>query len=147
MLDREQRQVEIMAALGSDSTEERVRALLEIQAQGVSVLPILLEILDRPDATLVTLVWTMMGIARFGPHIADQARPYLVRSLAAFSPTVRRSAIRTLGTLRDVSAVDAIAALRTDSTLDPSAWFDDDCTVGQTADLVIAELQAATPAS
>ena len=136
-----------VAALGSTSTEDQVRALSEIQNAGVSVVPILAQILNRTDATLLTMVWTMMGIARFGPAAADQAHSALVRCLKASSPTVRRSAIRTLGALRDLSALDAIAALRSDHTLDPSAWFDDDCTVAQTAELVLAKLRSARPAT
>ena len=147
MLDPNKRLLELMAALGSTSTDDRVRALHEIQTQGVSVVPTLVDILKRPDATMPTLVWTMMGLAHFGRAIAEQAHSALVRCLTASSPTVRRSAIRTLGALRDVSALDAIATLRNDPAVDASAWFDDDCTVAQTAELVLAELNSANQAT
>jgi len=129
-----------MKALGSSDDQERVRALVDIKTEGIGVLPVLLEILDRPDATLVSLVWTMMGIGQLGPVAAVPAHPALVRRLGATSPTVRRVAIRTLGQLRDLTAIQDIAVLRSDNTQDPSAWFDDDCTVAQTAELVLAEL-------
>jgi HEAT repeat protein len=135
---------ELMTALGSSSIEDRVRALLDIKNRGIAVLPTLLNILGRPDASMPVLVWTMMGIGQLGPLVADQAHSALVRCLSAESPTVRRAAIRTLGQLRDVAALDDIAALRADTTLDPSAWFDDDCTVGQTAELTLAELRQAS---
>jgi HEAT repeat protein len=147
MLDTSRRLLDLMAALGSTSTEDRVRALHDIQTQGVSVVPTLVDILKRPDATMPMLVWTMMGLAHFGPAIAEQAHSALVCCLAAPSPTVRRSAIRTLAALRDESAVDAIAALRTDPALDASAWFDDDCTVAQTAELALAELSSTRQAT
>jgi len=147
MSDRSEHLLALMAALGSTEIEDRVRALHEVRTQGVSVVPTLLEILDRADATMPTLVWTMMGIAQFGPTVAAQAHSALVRCLTASSPTVRRTAIRTLGALRDVSAVHAITALRTDPALDPSAWFDDDCTVAQTAELVLADLSGPSPAT
>ena len=133
-----------MTALGSASVEDRVRALLDIKNQGVALLPTLLEILGRPDASMPALVWTMMGIGQFGPVVAAQAHSALVQCLSAESPTVRRAAIRTLGQVRDLAALDDIAALRADSTLDPSAWFDDDCTVGQTAELTLTELRLAS---
>jgi hypothetical protein len=41
-----------------------------------------------------------------------------------------------------VAAITAIAKLTADTTLDPSAWFDDDCTVAQTAILVLKDPQA-----
>ena len=136
------RSLELMKALGSSDDQERIRALVNVKTQGLAVLPALLEILDRPDATLVSLVWTMIGIGQFGPPAAVPAHSALVRRLGVTSPTVRRAAIRTLGQIRDLAAIEEIAALRTDNTLDPSAWFDDDCTVAQTAELVLAELSS-----
>lgn len=134
--------IDLFTALGSDSIEERVRALYEVQSRGPACLPELLEILDRPDATMPARVWGLMAIGQLGSGIADRARDGVVRCLSADSPTVRRAAIRTLGALRDVAAMTAIASLASDTTQDPSAWFDDDCTVGQTATLVLQELQA-----
>jgi HEAT repeat protein len=98
--------------------------------------------LGRADASMPARVWILMAIGQLGPGIADRAHDGIMRSLTAESPTVRRAAIRTLGTLRDVEAIGAISALTSDTTLDPSAWFDDDCTVGQTAALVLEELQS-----
>ena len=134
--------IDLFTALGSDSIEERVRALYEVQSRGTACLPELLEILDRADATMPARVWSLMAIGQLGPGIADRAHDGVVRCLSADSPTVRRAAIRVLGALRDVAAITAIANLASDTMQDPSAWFDDDCTVGQTAALVLGELQA-----
>jgi HEAT repeat protein len=144
MSDGNRRLLELMTALGSMSLDDRVRALRDIEDRGIAVLPILLDILDHPDASMRSRVWTMMAIERFGPMVAEQAHSALVRCLAATCPTVRRAAIRTLGKLRDFSAIGDIAALRADTTIDPSAWFDDDCTVAQTAELTISELRRAS---
>ena len=138
------RVLELMKALGSADAQERIRALFEIQAEGIGLLPALLEIVGQPDATLVCLVWTMMSIGQFGSAATEPAHSALVCCLGATSPTVRRAAIRTLGQLRDLDAIPQIAALRTDHTQDPNAWFDDDCTVAQTAELVLAALQRST---
>jgi HEAT repeat protein len=135
------RLLDLMTALGSESTEVRVQALIDVQNSGPTVLPDLLAILERNDASLITLVWTMLAIGQFGPAVADQAHSGLVNCLAAVSPTVRRAAIRALGQLRDSHAIDHIAALTSDDTLDPSAWFDDDCTVAQAAVATLADLR------
>jgi HEAT repeat protein len=132
-----------MSALGSSSIEERVRVLHELKVEGIAILPTLLQILEHPDATMPALVWTMMAIGQIGPEVVDRAHSALVRCLSADSPTVRRAAIRTLGALRDHAAIDAIAALSGDATEDPNAWFDDDCTVAQTAEIVLSQLRAA----
>ena len=144
MSDRNERSLELMTALGSSSVDDRVRALQDVGDRGIAALPLLLDILDRPDASMPLLAWTMMGIGQFGPVAADQAHSALVRCLSASSPTVRRAAIRTLGQLRDFSAIDDIAALRSDTALDPSAWFEDDRTVAQSAELTLAELRQAS---
>ena len=144
MSDRKAHSLELMMALGSSSIEDRIRALVDVGDRGIAVLPVLLEILDHPEASMPSLVWTMMGIGQFGPAAAELAHSALVRCLSATSPSVRRSAIRTLGQLRDFAAIDDIAALRADTAVDPSAWFDDDCTVAQTAELTLAELRQAS---
>ena len=38
----------------------------------------LLGILEHPNATMPSLVWTMMAIAQIGPDITDQAHSALV---------------------------------------------------------------------
>lgn len=134
--------IDLFTALGSDSIEKRVRALYEVQSRGTACLPELLEILDRPDVTMPARVWSLTAIGQLGPGVAERARDGVMRCLLADSPTVRRAALRTLGALRDVTAITAIARLTSDTTQDPSAWFDGDCTVGQTATLVLGELQA-----
>jgi HEAT repeat protein len=131
-----------MSALGSASIEARVRVLHDLKNEGVAVVPTLLGILEHPDATMPSLVWTMTAIGQFGPDVANQVHSALVRCLSAASPTLRRAAIRTLGALQDQAAVDDIAALLDDTTLDPGAWFDDDCTVAQTAEIVLSQLRA-----
>lgn len=92
-------------------------------------------------------VWGLMAIGQLGPGIADRAHDGVMRCLSADSPTVRRAAIRTLGALRDATAITAIAKLTSDTTLDPSAWFDDDCTVAQTAALVLEDCKPSTTAA
>jgi len=136
--------LELMNVLGSSDDQQRIHALARIKAEGIALLPTLLEILERQDATLVSLVWTMIVIGQFGSAAAVPAHAALVRCLGSASPTIRRRAIRTLGQVRDLAAIEHVAALRTDHTQDPSAWFDDDCTVALTAELVLAELSSAS---
>jgi HEAT repeat protein len=140
-LERNQQLLELMSALGSSPIEHRVRVLHDLKNEGVEVLPTLVGILEHPDATMPSLVWTMMAIGQFGPEATDQVHAAVVRCLSSSSPTVRRAAIRTLGALRDQAAIDDIAALLADTTLDPSAWFDDDCTVAQTAEIILSQLR------
>lgn len=83
-----------------------------------------------------------MAIGQLGPGIVDRAHEGVMRCLSADSPTVRRAAMRTLAALHDVTAIAAVAKLTSDTTQDPSAWFDDDCTVAQTANIVLQELRA-----
>jgi HEAT repeat protein len=84
----------------------------------------------------------MMAIGQLGPPAAERAHIALVGCLSSESPTVRRAAVRTIGHLRDVAAMDSIAGLLSDNTPDPGAWFDDDCTVAQAAEVVLRELTA-----
>jgi HEAT repeat protein len=132
-----------VALLDSEEVELRTRALAALEAGGRHALPALLQNLARPGASVATHVWTMMAVGRIGPSVAGSAHAALVACLSSHHPTIRRAAIRTLGELQDVHAVPYIQALRHDEAIDPSAWFGDDCSVGQTAELVLAALDLA----
>jgi HEAT repeat protein len=95
-----------------------------------------------PDASVAARVWAMIAIGQLGPSAASVAHDSLVRSLADESPTIRRVAIHTLGRLRDAEAAREIAKLLSDHASDPSAWFDDDCTVSQAAEETLRALDA-----
>jgi hypothetical protein len=101
----------------------------------------LISVLRDPAADLTARSRAMMGLQVIGPAAAASARASLIELLANPSPTVRRGAIVTLEKLDDLPSQDAIARLLTDDTLDPSAWFDDDCTVSQTAHLALDALE------
>jgi len=129
-----------LAALGSDSIDDRARAVAELRDCGMDALPDLVDLLGSPDASIAARVWAMIAIGQLGPSATSAAHASLVRSLADESPTVRRAAIRAMGQLRDVAASREIAKLISDHTLDPSAWFDDDCTVSQAAEETLRAL-------
>ena len=128
--------------LDSEEVGLRTRALAALDAGGRHALPALLQNLARPGASVASHVWTMMAVGRMGPSVAGSAHAALVTCLSSHHPTIRRAAIRTLGELQDVHAVPNIKALR-HGAIDPSAWFDDACSVGQTAELVLAALDLA----
>jgi hypothetical protein len=124
---------ELRQNLGAENIKERVKALVWVEEQGPKAATALVSVLAHIDASMPAKVWAMIGIARLGPVVVDIVRAPLQASLGDGSPTVRRAAIQAIAAVEEQSARDAVAALVGDDTLDPSAWFDDDCTVSQAA--------------
>lgn len=122
-----------MRRLGADDIKERVSALVWVGKQGPASAPALVSVLSHRQASMPAKVWAMIGISGLGPSVREAVRAPLRVALSDTSPTVRRTAIKTIVAVQDRSARDAVAAMVADNTLDPSAWFDDDCTVSQTA--------------
>jgi hypothetical protein len=133
---------ELLRSLGGDDIKERVRALMWVEEQGQTSAPALVSVLGHSEAGMPAKVWAMMGIARLGPGIIDVVRGPLRVALSDSSPTVRRASIQAIVAVKDRGARDAVAALLGDDTLDPSAWFDDDCTVSQAAASALKALDA-----
>ena len=131
---------ELLGELGADEIAQRVRAIAWAVGQGAAGAQRLAEVLRRPDASPRAQAWAMIGLAQMGPAVADVARDAVVEKLSDPSPMTRRGAIGTLERLHDVASRDAIAALVTDDTVDPGAWFDDDCTVAHAARAALATL-------
>ena len=62
--------------------------------------------------------------ARARPNFCDSGTTSASSSACEKQPArQRRASIRTLGALHDVAALAKIAALTSDTTLEPSAWF------------------------
>jgi HEAT repeat protein len=123
----------LVALLDSSEIDARVGAVGLLKELGASCLPVLLANVARSEASVASRVWSMMVIAHLGPSVAADARAMLVECLSSDHPTVRRAAVRTLSEFDDVAARPHLKSLLSDRTLDPSAWFDDDCTVGDAA--------------
>jgi HEAT repeat protein len=136
---------DLLHLLSADDIKERVRALVWAEAEGPQSASTLVSVLCHERANLAAKVWAMMAIARLGRSVIPVVQDPVKAKLADNSPTVRRAAIQTLTALKDVSARDAIAGLVADETLDPSAWFDDDCTVSQAARAAIETLDSLKP--
>jgi hypothetical protein len=131
---------ELVRELGADEIQQRVRAIAWAAGQGTAGAQRLAEVLRRPDASPRAQTWAMIGLGQMGRAIAGVVREAVVEKLSDPSPMTRRAAIRTLEGLRDVASRDAIAALVSDDVVDPSAWFDDDCTVAHAARAALATL-------
>jgi HEAT repeat protein len=133
---------ELVQSLGAEDIKERVKALIWAEQVGPQSASALVSVLARSDANMPAKVWTMIAIARLGPAVADTVRDSLRAGLADGSPTVRRAAIQAIAALKDRSSRDAIVPLLSDDTLDPSTWFDDDCTVSQAATAALKSLDS-----
>jgi hypothetical protein len=131
---------ELLSLLESDDVEDRAHGLTWAHGNGVAAVPNLLAVLRNPAANLLAQTWAMIAVGVVGQAATDAARGVLHEKLADPSPTIRRTAIRTLMALDDVASRDAIARLLTDEALDPSAWFDADAIVGQAARTAIDSL-------
>jgi hypothetical protein len=130
----------LVALLDSSEIDARVRAVGLLKEVGPSCLPVLLGNVARHGASVASRVWSMIVIAHLGPSVAADARAVLIECLSSDHPTIRRAAARTLSELGDVAAKPHLRSLLSDLTLDPSAWFDDDCTVGDAAKLALQVL-------
>lgn len=131
---------ELAGELDADEIQQRVRAIAWAAGQGAAGAQRLAEVLRRHDASPRAQAWAMIGLGQMGRAVADVARDAVVEKLSDPSPMTRRAAIRTLEWMHDVASRDAIAALVADDTVDPSAWFDDDCTVAHAARAALAAL-------
>jgi HEAT repeat protein len=133
---------ELLRSLGADDVKERIQALMWVEEHGPSSAPSLVSVLTHSEASMPAKVWALIGISRLGPAVVDIVREPLRAALIDRSPTVRRAAIQAIVAIKDQSARASIAALVSDDTLDPSAWFDDDCTVSQAATAALKTLDS-----
>jgi hypothetical protein len=130
---------ELRRTLGDPEFAVKAQALRWAQEAGEASAAPLCEVLRHPAADVPTKVWAMLALPR-GAGLLPEVHAALLAMLDDGSPTVRRTAIRTLVAFRDLSARAAIAHLVDDQTVDPSAWFDDDATVALTARAALREL-------
>ncbi len=129
-------------ALASHDVEQRVVALRAIETGGPEVVDEAAQVAGSESASLLARCWAMMGIGRLGGDATSPAvRAALWTCLDDPSATIRRRAIHTIGELDDVDSIEQVRRLVDDETLDPSAWFDADGTVGHAAKTVLAKLR------
>jgi HEAT repeat protein len=130
---------ELVRLLADPDFVAKSAALRWAQAAGEASAGPLCEVLRHPAADVPAKVWAMLALPR-GAGLGPEVRAALRAMLGDGSPTVRRTAIRTLVAFRDLDARAAIAHLVDDQAVDPSAWFDDDATVAMTARAALREL-------
>lgn len=123
-----------------ETLQSRLAAVAHFQDAGPAAVPFLSRMLSNENETEIGRTWAAISLEQIKPAATRELLDVAARALAASDPSIRRAVLNLLGATASPEVIPLVRRYLGDDGRDPSAWFDDDCTVSHAAEAALQRI-------